>query len=184
MVQTRTSARLLYVNAPLRPKRQPRGEPPRGVPLPSEPCGELTVVDVLGMMWVGPGGYNDQSAIPRYGGSSVKFKSLLDRWKKTAAPPKTVQEYSFRLAVDDAARLHALSELFPGQPVEGILSDLLRVSLEEISAAMPYERGSKVISSDEQGDPIYEDVGLTPRFVELTRKFKKELQAAAARQQA
>jgi hypothetical protein len=37
-----------------------------------------------------------------------------------------------------------------------------------------------VISSDDHGDPLYEDVGLTPRFVELTRKFKKELQAAGS----
>ena len=110
----------------------------------------------------------------------MKFKSLLDRWKKSAAPQKTAREYSIRLAVDDAARLHALAELFPGQPLEAMLSDLLRVSLDEISAALPYERGSKVISSDDHGDPVYEDVGLTPRFVELTRKFKKELQAAAS----
>ncbi len=40
---------------------------------------------------------------------------------------------------------------------------------------MPYVAGSKVISTDEQGDPVYEDVGLTPRFTELTRKFKKTL---------
>lgn len=118
---------------------------------------------------------------PRYGGSSVKFKSLLDRWKKAAAPQKTAREYSIRLAVDDAARLHALAELFPGQSQEEILSDLLRASLDEIAAVMPYERGSKVISSDDHGDPVYEDVGMTPRFVELTRKFKKELQAAAAK---
>jgi hypothetical protein len=114
----------------------------------------------------------------------VKFKSLLDRWKKTAAPQKTAQEYSIRLAVDDAARLHALAELFPGQPLEAILTDLLRSSLDEVAAAMPYERGSKVISSDDHGDPVYEDVGMTPRFVELTRKFKKELQATAAQRQA
>jgi hypothetical protein len=118
---------------------------------------------------------------PRYGGSSVKFKSLLERWKKAAAPQKTAREYSIRLAVDDAARLHALAELFPGQSLEEILSDLLRASLDEIAAVMPYERGSKVISSDDHGDPVYEDVGMTPRFVELARKFKKELQAAAAK---
>jgi hypothetical protein len=110
----------------------------------------------------------------------VKFKSLLDRWKKTAAPQKTAREYSMRLSVDDAARLHALTELFPGQSLEAILADLLRTSLDEIAAAMPYERGTKVISSDDHGDPLYEDVGLTPRFVELTRKYKKELQAAAS----
>ncbi len=110
----------------------------------------------------------------------MKFKSLLDRWKKEAAPQKTAREYAIRLGLDDAARLHALAELFPGQPLEEILSDLLRAALEEIAAAMPYERGSKVISRDDHGDPVYEDVGLTPRFVELSRKFKKELQASGA----
>ncbi len=76
--------------------------------------------------------------------------------------------------LDDAARLHALAELFPGQPVEDIITDLLHAGLDEIAAAMPYERGPKVISRDDQGDPVYEDIGLTPRFVELTRKFKKK----------
>ena len=108
----------------------------------------------------------------------MKFKPLLDRWKKDPAPVRTLREYAIRLDVDDAARLHALAELFPGQPIETILSDLLRTSLDEIAAAMPYERGSKVISRDDHGDPLYEDIGLTPRFVELTRKFKKSLQVS------
>jgi hypothetical protein len=51
--------------------------------------------------------------------------------------------------------------------------------LDEIAAAMPYEKGPKVISRDDHGDPVYEDVGLTPRFVELTRKYKKNLQSGA-----
>jgi len=108
----------------------------------------------------------------------VKFKPLLDRWKKEAAPARTVKEYPIRLDLDDAARLHALAELFPGQPIEGIITDLLHAGLDEIAAAMPYERGSKVISRDDRGDPLYEDIGLTPRFVELTRKFKKKLEAS------
>lgn len=109
----------------------------------------------------------------------MKFKSLLDRWKKLPAPAKTAQEYSIRLSLDDAARLHALVELFPGQSIEEILTDLLGAGLDEIAAAMPYERGPKVISRDDHGDPVYEDIGLTPRFVELTRKFKKNLAAEA-----
>lgn len=108
----------------------------------------------------------------------MKFKSLLDRWKKTAAPQKTVREYSIRLPVDDAARLHALTELFPGQTVEDLITDLLHAGLDEIAAAMPYERGPKVISRDDHGDPVYEDVGLTPKFVELSRKCKKSIEAA------
>jgi hypothetical protein len=45
---------------------------------------------------------------------------------------------------------------------------------------MPYEAGPKVISRDDHGDPVYEDVGLTPRFVELARKLKKTLEATPA----
>jgi hypothetical protein len=106
----------------------------------------------------------------------VKFKPLLERWKKVAAPERTVQQYAVRLPLEDAARLHALSALFPGQAVEEIITDLLHAGLDEIAAALPYERGPKVISRDDHGDPVYEDVGLTPRFIELSRKFKKELQ--------
>jgi hypothetical protein len=115
----------------------------------------------------------------RYGGALVKFKPLLDRWKKDAAPLRTARQYPIRLELDDASRLHALAELFPGQPIEAIIADLLRAGLDEIAAAMPYERGPKVISRDDHGDPVYEDIGLTPRFVELTRKFKKNLEAEA-----
>ncbi|HEY0747408.1 MAG TPA: pilin assembly protein [Steroidobacteraceae bacterium] len=109
----------------------------------------------------------------------MKFKSLLDRWKKAAAPAMTAREYAVRLRLDDAARLEALATLFPGQSIEEIVTDLLGAALDEIAAAMPYEKGPKVISRDDQGDPVYEDIGLTPRFVELTRKYKKNLETAA-----
>ena len=108
----------------------------------------------------------------------MKFKPLLDRWKKDAAPARTAKEYAIRLDLDDASRLLALAELFPGQPIEVIISDLLQAGLDEIAAAMPYERGQKVISRDDHGDPLYEDIGLTPRFVELTRKYKRQLEAS------
>jgi hypothetical protein len=109
----------------------------------------------------------------------VKFKPLLERWKKTAAPARTAKEYSVRLPLDDAARLQALAELFPGRPIEEIVTDLLGAALDEIAAAMPYEKGPREISRDDHGDPVYEDIGLTSRFIELTRKFKKNLQAEA-----
>jgi hypothetical protein len=79
--------------------------------------------------------------------------------------------------VDDAARLHALAEMFPGRTREQIITDLLSAALQEVAAVMPYVQGTKVISTDEQGDPIYEDAGLTPRFAELTRQYKKKLEA-------
>jgi len=111
----------------------------------------------------------------------VKFKPLLDHWRKDAVPPRTAKEYAIRLITDDAARLHALAELFPGRTIEEIITDLLHAGLDEIAAAMPYESGPKVISRDDHGDPVYEDIGLTPRFVELTRRFKKTLETTDTR---
>jgi hypothetical protein len=107
----------------------------------------------------------------------VKFKALLDHWKKDPPPARTAREYAIRLPLEDAARLHALCELYPGRTLEELLTDLLHAALEEIVAAMPYEPGPKIISRDDQGDPVYEDVGLTPRFAELTRRAKKSLEA-------
>jgi hypothetical protein len=116
----------------------------------------------------------------RYGGVVVKFKVLLDRWKKEAAPARTAKEYAVRLNLDDAARLHALAALFPDRRIEELISDLLHAGLDEVAAAIPYVAGPKIISRDDHGDPAYEDIGMTPRFVELTRRFKKELQATPA----
>jgi hypothetical protein len=107
----------------------------------------------------------------------VNFKSLLDHWKKEASPPRTAETYAIRLALDDASRLHALAELFPGAAIENIIGDLLHAALDEVAVAMPYEPGPKITSRDDHGDPIYEDAGLTPRFVELTRQYKKALAA-------
>ena len=111
----------------------------------------------------------------------MKFKPLLDRWKKHPPPQRTATEYAVRLPLDDASRLQALIELFPGLSVEEIVTDLLHAGLDEIAAAMPYEPGPVVISRDDHGDPVYEDIGMTPRFVELARKHKKSLEAGLNR---
>ena len=105
----------------------------------------------------------------------LKFKALLDSWKEKAGPAKTDQSYAVRLPLGDAARLHALADLFPGRPLDDIVTDLLHAALNEVAESMPYEPGSRVISQDDQGDPVYEDIGLTPRFIELSRQYKKSL---------
>ena len=109
--------------------------------------------------------------------SQMSFKDLLETWRATAAQPRTATEFAVRLPLDDAARLAALAEMFPGRTPEQLITDLLGSALQEIETSMPYIAGKKVISSDEQGDPIYEDIGLTPRFVDLTRRNRKKLEA-------
>ena len=107
----------------------------------------------------------------------MSFKELLDSWRDTAAEPRTATQYAVRLPLDDAARLQALAEMFPGRTPEQIITELLGAALQELGTAMPYVPGKKVISTDDQGDPVYEDAGPTPRFMELTRKNRKKLEA-------
>jgi len=106
------------------------------------------------------------------------MKELLARWQSDAAGRVTTHSYPVHLEFKDAARIHALEELFPGRTREQLITDLLSAALDELATAMPYVAGAKVIRNDEQGDPVYEDVGLTPRFIALTRKHQKALKGA------
>lgn len=105
----------------------------------------------------------------------MRFKSLLDSWSNRKPPVTTAQAYSVHLSVDDAARIHALVDLYPGVDVERVITDLLSASLAELEAAMPYIPGERIIREDDHGDPVYEDTGLTPRFIELTRQYQQKL---------
>ena len=44
----------------------------------------------------------------------MTFKSLLDAWAAEEAPATTSKSYDIHLTVEDAAKIHALAELFPG----------------------------------------------------------------------
>ncbi len=106
----------------------------------------------------------------------MTFKALLDAWAAQENPALTSETYAVRMTTADAARVHALAELFEGVDEERIITDLLRAALDELQAAIPYQAGSKVIREDEFGDPVYEDRGLTPRFLELARGYKESLE--------
>lgn len=108
----------------------------------------------------------------------MTFKALLDNWAAQEKPTLTQSSYAVRLSTDDAARLHALAELFDGVDEERIITDLLSAALNELQAAIPYQAGDKVIRKDEFGDPVYEDVGLSPRFMALVRRHREALERA------
>jgi hypothetical protein len=107
----------------------------------------------------------------------MSYKDLLDTWSEAVEPPLTEEHYAVRLTVDDAARVKALADLFPGMEVERIIADLLSIAIAEVEAAIPYEAGSEVIREDEFGDPVYADAGMTPRFRELVQSHKEQLEA-------
>lgn len=101
----------------------------------------------------------------------MNVRDLLSVWDETAGGELTVEQFAVHLPVEDAARLRALAEMYPRRTLEEITTDLLSAALNEVEASLPYVRGSAVIATDEEGDPIYEDVGPTPRFLTLTRKY-------------
>ena len=108
----------------------------------------------------------------------MSYKQLLDAWGSEQKPVSTAETYAVNLPVEDAARIHALDELFPGVDRERIITDLLSLAVREAEASIPYVPGENVIREDDHGDPVYEDVGLTPRFLELVRKHLAEIESA------
>lgn len=98
------------------------------------------------------------------------FASLIRAWEESAAGHLTVREYRMRLPLRDAARIAALAEMYPRRGETELISELLSAALDELEAAMPYIPGSQAVTEDEEGNPVYEDTGPTPRFLELSRK--------------
>lgn len=109
----------------------------------------------------------------------MKISDLIRHWEASSSEALTVSEYCIRLTLGDAARVAALAEMYPTRGETEILSELLSAALSELERSMPYIPGRRVIAQDDRGDPIYEDVGPTPRFIALTEKhilaLEKEL---------
>lgn len=107
----------------------------------------------------------------------MKPAELLAYWQKTATGDMTPSSFSVRLPLEEAAKIHALQEMYPKRTLEQLIGELLTAALFELEESMPYEPGSQVISHDEQGDPLYEDLGPTSRFLELTQAHLARLKA-------
>lgn len=105
----------------------------------------------------------------------MKVKQLIEAWEESASEARTAETYTVHLPLHDAAKLAALREMFPGRTEEHLITDLLSAALDDLEAAFPYVQGQRVIAEDEHGDPIYEDIGSTPRFNELTRKHLERI---------
>lgn len=102
------------------------------------------------------------------------LKKLVDEWESNAQGKLTQQTYSVHLRVEDAAKIDALSEMYPKRSKEQLISELISAALGELEASFPYVQGARVVATDEMGDAIYEDVGPTPVFIALTQKYMQQ----------
>ena len=107
----------------------------------------------------------------------MKIRELAQNWEQTATGRMSPTGYVLHLDVEAAARLAALAEMYPKRQAEELLGELLGAALEELEASFPYIRGQQVIETDEEGNPLYEDIGPTPRFLALSRHYLQTLSA-------
>ena len=111
----------------------------------------------------------------------MKIRELARHWEQNAKGRLTRNTYQIHLDLESAARLAALCEMYPKRNAEELLGELIGAALEELEASLPYVKGSKVVATDEQGDPLYEDIGLTPRFLALSRRHLQRLSEQQSR---
>ena len=109
----------------------------------------------------------------------MKIRELAQHWEENAKGRLTKTEYAIHLDVESAARLAAIAEMYPKRHPEELLGELIGAALEELEASFPYIKGQHVIATDEEGDPLYEDVGPTPRFLTLSRRYLHDMSAGA-----
>lgn len=107
----------------------------------------------------------------------MTMRKLLDHWQSLVRNPEPRVDLSVALPRHDAARIYALAEMYPGLNVEEILGDVIHAALDELQEALPYVNGPRQVAEDEFGNPVYEDVGPTPRFLTLTQKHLRTLGA-------
>jgi len=106
----------------------------------------------------------------------MNVRELMSNWESASHTSTGTQSYQLSLPVKDAARIEALVGLYPGLNRDEVISQLIGVALDEVERQMPYKQGKKVVCLDELGDPMYEDIGLTPKYLKLRHEYAQSLQ--------
>lgn len=107
----------------------------------------------------------------------MKINDLAQSWSLSVNLESIGEKLTIQLSLEDSAKLSALVDMYPNRSKESIVAELLSAAFDELEASFPYIKGKRVVAEDELGDPIYEDVGPTPTFLQLSKKhfqaFKK-----------
>jgi hypothetical protein len=105
----------------------------------------------------------------------MRIAELIQRWMQEGHTRTKVRPYTVHLPLRDAARVEALHVMYPDRSDSQLMADLIRAALDELEVAMPYIPGNRIIAEDDYGDPIYEDLGPTPRFYSLSHEILRKL---------
>lgn len=106
----------------------------------------------------------------------MKNSELVKVWALPDNSRVTSKQLSFRLPVHVAAKIYALSDMFPNKTRTEIIGDLLTSALEKIEYSFPSYKGEYFGMDDEQGDRLYVDIGKGKTFRELVNKHYTDLE--------
>ena len=104
------------------------------------------------------------------GGSLIR--KMLDDWERRSTHAGEPVRTEVVLDRQDLIRLEALAEAYE-LPVDEMLADLIGTALREVEQLIPYQAGTRVIRVEE-GDPVYEDAGRTPKYLAAIARRERE----------
>ena len=104
--------------------------------------------------------------------SAGLIKKMLQDWERRSTNAGELVKTEVVLNRLDLIKLEALAETYE-LPADELLADLIATALREVEQQMPYEPGPKVIRVEE-GDPVYEDIGRTPRYLAAVARRERE----------
>lgn len=67
----------------------------------------------------------------------MKVTDLVNNWETDTKSDDRGNDYYLRMPLEDAARVAALSELFPGRSENDILNDMIAAALDDITQTRP-----------------------------------------------
>jgi hypothetical protein len=105
----------------------------------------------------------------------MEAKHLTSLWGAPDNTRLTAKQSSFRLPVHVAAKLAALSDLYPNKTKTQLVGDLLAAALAEVEKALPSYPG-RYFDKDDEGKPFYEAEGPAQRYRDLSNKYYAELE--------
>lgn len=104
------------------------------------------------------------------------IQSMLAEWESQSEKTGELVSTEIHLRHDDLLKVEALAETYGLQSTD-LLADLIATALDEVEQQMPYVEGSRVIRVEE-GDPVYEDAGRAPRYLEILNRLRNSRDAS------
>ena len=103
--------------------------------------------------------------------SQSPFVELLKDWEARLEQQRQKVTRSVSLYDTDVVKIRALAAVF-GLSEHEIIASIIHNGLFELESRIPYEKGERVIRVEE-GEEVYEDVGLMPRYIEKIREITR-----------